>query len=1043
MSEESIFEVGDTVRIKSDPGAVGVFAGPTRQQGPILKLKVVFPTGTRWVPEDQLEAEAEEADILDDLRSGRFGTAEDLRRLLTQTKLNGKLANVIYSLDATKTDFYAHQFKPLVRLLASATPGILIADEVGIGKTIEAGLIWTELRSRFDMKRAVVICPAVLREKWRNELKHRFGVEAKLVNAGELREALADARKSRETEAFCLIASFQSLRPPSDWAEREPGESARTQLAYLLDELNGEAPLLDLVVFDEAHYMRNPSTSTSQLGDLLRPVADYLVLLSATPVHLKSRDLFELVRMIDPDRFERPESFDQLLEANGPLLRLQDQLAHGAKVRDEVLESLDEAARDSLLVENHQLKQLIEQIREMPSHLTPAESTAIGADIESINLMANVVTRTRKRDVQEGKVTREVTPLVVAMTPVERDFYDSVTEAIRTYAEESGGHSGFLLTQPQRQIASSMAAAFRSWRRRDNLERDVGRAILEDLGSVNESLSSKGVPGPLTQAIMDLTRSVGDFETLRDNDSKFAALEDFLANVWREDPEAKIVLFSYFRPTLEYLDDRLSESGVDTLLLHGGAGDKNATQVEFRSRKGPCILLSSEVGSEGIDLQFAGVLVNYDLPWNPMRIEQRIGRIDRLGQKAEKILICNMVFADTIDHRIDERLRRRVGIAELALGGHEEILGKEIEKLGTEAVTMRLSDAQLNSRIEQAALAVENVARNERQLVEEASHLVAHGDFITAQINESREFHRRVSGHDIHDYVAGFLTRNYQGSQLLQVPETEDLLFDVRLSDAARVDLTHFLADTGAYNATGLTNPRRQSRKCLFANRVVNDGDSRVEVVSPVHPLVRFAAKRQSEESISFPAIAIKVLASDLATDLPKGVFVFVTNYWSVEGLTASDILYFAATPLGSPSDFLSRSEAEKLVHGAAWRGRSWLGAANDVDVEAAWEAMSSALGPHAYYDFHEFQNRIVAQNKDRAELQRRTANSYFHKRLATHEDVRQRHLDNGREPLARAEEGKMAKLRDTIELKLKKIDSLAEVRTDNLDLSGGVIRIE
>ena len=226
-------------------------------------------------------------------------------------------------------------------------------------------------------------------------------------------------------------------------------------------------------------------------------------------------------------------------------------------------------------------------------------------------------------------------------------------------------------------------------------------------------------------------------------------------------------------------------------------------------------------------------------------------------------------------------------------------------------------------------------------------------------------------------------------------------------------------------------------------NRVVADGDSRVEVVSPVHPLVRFAAKMQSEENVSFPAVAIKVLADDLAIDLPKGVFVFATNYWSVEGLTASDILYFVAKPLLASAEFLSSSNAEKLVHAAAWRGRSWLGAANDIDVEAAANAMANVLEPQAYYDFVEFQQKILAQNKDRAELQRRTAHSYFEKRLATHEDVRQRHIDKGREPLARAEEGKMAKLRDTIELKMKKIDSLAQVKTDNLDLSGGVIRVE
>src|SRR5690606_10948814 len=107
---------------------------------------------------------------LDMLESRRLGRPIDLRRTLTHVKLSGRLANVIYSMEATNTDFYAYQFKPVLKILESPSNGILIADEVGLGKTIEAGLIWTELRSRFDMRRLLVLCPAALREKWRREL---------------------------------------------------------------------------------------------------------------------------------------------------------------------------------------------------------------------------------------------------------------------------------------------------------------------------------------------------------------------------------------------------------------------------------------------------------------------------------------------------------------------------------------------------------------------------------------------------------------------------------------------------------------------------------------------------------------------------------------------------------------------------------------------------------------------------------------------------------------------------------------------------------
>ena len=118
---------------------------------------------------------------VDLLKRGRVGDGADLRRAVTHARLTGRLADVIYSMDTTGTDFYAHQFKPIVKLMNSVSRGILIADEVGLGKTIEAGLLWTELRTRFDFRRLFVLCPAMLRDKWRSELRQRFGVTADVL----------------------------------------------------------------------------------------------------------------------------------------------------------------------------------------------------------------------------------------------------------------------------------------------------------------------------------------------------------------------------------------------------------------------------------------------------------------------------------------------------------------------------------------------------------------------------------------------------------------------------------------------------------------------------------------------------------------------------------------------------------------------------------------------------------------------------------------------------------------------------------------------
>ena len=150
------------VRLVNDPIQVGMLTGREQMRRKRRMLQVQFADVMRWVPESQLEyVQDYRLSPLDMLETKKLGRPEDLRRTLTHVKLSGRLADVIYSMEATNTDFYAYQFKPVVKVLESPSNGILIADEVGLGKTIEAGLIWTELRSRFDMRRLLVLCPVV------------------------------------------------------------------------------------------------------------------------------------------------------------------------------------------------------------------------------------------------------------------------------------------------------------------------------------------------------------------------------------------------------------------------------------------------------------------------------------------------------------------------------------------------------------------------------------------------------------------------------------------------------------------------------------------------------------------------------------------------------------------------------------------------------------------------------------------------------------------------------------------------------------------
>ena len=179
-----MFNSGDTVSLKSNPSKIGTIHGPAKERLNRRIWPIKFNNGIlQQIPEDQLDLfHTMESYTLPDLVGmNKFSSINDVRQIITQTRINGNLSNIIYSMDVTNTDFYAYQFKPVCKIINSPSNSILIADEVGLGKTIEAGLIWTELKQRYDFKRLLVVCPKVLSEKWRNELKNKIAELARYL----------------------------------------------------------------------------------------------------------------------------------------------------------------------------------------------------------------------------------------------------------------------------------------------------------------------------------------------------------------------------------------------------------------------------------------------------------------------------------------------------------------------------------------------------------------------------------------------------------------------------------------------------------------------------------------------------------------------------------------------------------------------------------------------------------------------------------------------------------------------------------------------
>ncbi|MGM0597687.1 MAG: SNF2-related protein [Myxococcota bacterium] len=437
---------GTSVRLISDPGRQGITTGRERVRGGRKFLQVQFPDFNQFIAEKQLEiVQAEVEDAYDLFCKGKFGRARDLRGAITHIRLSGRLADLIYSMDTTHTDFYPYQFKPVLNFLESPSGGILIADEVGLGKTIEAGLIWTELRSRYDTRRLMVLSPAMLREKWKFELQRRFGIKTDIVDAAETLQVFKEYRTG-DINDFAIVSSMQGLRPIRHWEDDDTLlNRAAVRLARFLDENAHDEPLLDLLIIDEAHYLRNPESMTSKLGRLLRDVANHVVLLSATPIHLKSLDLFHLLNLVDEDSFNQVHVFDDILNANAPLIKAREMILGGDNNPESFLEQLQEAQGHVLLSENRQLKAIIDNPPTKSQFTDNTYRSRLAYHLENINLLGRAVSRTRKREVTEWRVVREAVPEKIELTPVEKEFYAKVTSLVRQYCLESNAHEGFYL----------------------------------------------------------------------------------------------------------------------------------------------------------------------------------------------------------------------------------------------------------------------------------------------------------------------------------------------------------------------------------------------------------------------------------------------------------------------------------------------------------------------------------------------------------------------------------------------------------------------
>lgn len=447
-----------------------------------------------------------------------------------------------------------HQIKSAERVFNEMQGRAILADEVGLGKTIEAGLILKEYIIRGLVKKALILVPSSLVLQWQRELTQKFGIPA-----------VAQKKEYMWMSCDILIASI-------DTAKRDPHRQ------YILDQE------YDLLIVDEAHKLKNPSTKNYQFIKEIKK--KYCLLLTATPIQNQLSELYNLITLLKPGHLGSESQFaDQFVvhkreSKNSKLLKVQ---------------------LDKIMIRNRR-----------------AES--------DLNLP-----------------DRHVITVPIDLTVQERHFYEAVTHFIKQQYRISGARSALPLITLQREVCSSRDATFVSLLNLFQNANDKApiRSIVEELVDIGKKIETH-------------SKALKTIELIKEIDDK-------------------VIIFTEFRATMNFLQHMLHQHGITSIPFRGGFGRNKKDWMRELFEKRAQVLVATEAGGEGINLQFCNRIINYDLPWNPMKIEQRIGRIHRLGQQ-RNVFIYNFSTTNTIEEHILKLLYEKIQLFEMVIGELDVIL---------------------------------------------------------------------------------------------------------------------------------------------------------------------------------------------------------------------------------------------------------------------------------------------------------------------------------------------------------------------------------
>jgi hypothetical protein len=856
MATDPTFNVGDLVQRSNAPEQVGrVVAVRWNEQLEAWGYTVQFGQGTSKVMEASVRPLTTYQDPWADVAAGVVSGAAHFRHTLTYHRVKRPPSRIAKSFSSARTSFYPHQFKPLLKFLDNPEKRILVADDVGLGKTIEAGYIMCELAAQQPLDGVLLLVPSRLRTKWRDELLNRFGEHFDVVNGEEIRRGI----EKRRREPNCRIrwiASYETMRGLREELERTP-------LAF------------DLIVADEAHRARNPETNQHRVLRQLTDEAQAVVLLSATPVQNRLEDLWHLLRILSPRSFPDFALFERQMVDNTHLLSATRQLARSASdadamaaIREDIQRYL--ASPTGRAMASTRSAQLACEVVERPS-LSHRERIEAMALISGLSPIAQVFTRTRKAEAIPNSPRRDASWCHVALTEEERAIHDIVENACRARGVQQGRWAeerGF--TMMYRALASSIPAAFAKF----NAEQ-LDASLFEE-GVEEDTAPSSPFANPLREAVR---KARVHFDRLGATDSKFERFFDELQTIWRGERSAgeaprKVVVFSYFRGTVEYLRERLTDRGVSCRMIHGGIApqDRELPIEQFLTDPHVQVLLSTDVGGEGIDLQVASALFNYDLPWNPMVVEQRIGRIDRIGQAAKVMFIRNLVLKDSIEVRILERLFDRIAIFESSIGEIDPILGsnESIQDVATRALFGQVTDADVDAMLERTRTAQELQRREAGELDRRVEELVAADQVLLDEIQAVTGDHQIPSNEHLLALLNDALARHNGGESIPHQALSSRVTVSFRKA-LERIPATLEHSDSGR-SGQFMSIARNALKMEITLSRDVAYRHTRTELIHGTHPLTRWAVGALGEPRTTFR------LALAKSAHLAAGTYVFAVQ---------------------------------------------------------------------------------------------------------------------------------------------------------------------